>query len=106
MRTNWGVRGHKDMPDLLPDYKPSVGAVVKALESLWGQENSDPDKVAQVIVRLAACDQLPAHLLLGSDAVRYAGEAEAVRTADADKWREISISTDVNAPKTIPALKF
>jgi NAD(P)-dependent dehydrogenase (short-subunit alcohol dehydrogenase family) len=106
MRTNWGVRAHKDMPDLLADYKPSVGAVVKALESLWGQENSDPDKVAQVIVRLAACDQLPSHLLLGSDAVRYAGEAEAARTADAEKWREISISTDVNATKTMPALKF
>jgi NAD(P)-dependent dehydrogenase (short-subunit alcohol dehydrogenase family) len=105
MRTNWGVRAHKDMPDLLPDYEPSVGAVVKALESLWGQENSDPDKVAQLIVRLAAFDQLPAHLLLGSDAVRYAGEAEAARTADEEKWREISISTDVNAPKTMPALK-
>ena len=39
------------------------GAVVKALESLWDQENSDPGKVAQVIVRLASCDHLPAHLL-------------------------------------------
>lgn len=106
MRTNWGARAHKDMPDLLPDYEPSVGAIVKALESLWGQENSDPGKVAQVIVRLAACDQLPAHLLLGSDAVRYAGEAEAARAADAEKWREISIATDVNAPKAMPALQF
>src|SRR5579862_9469645 len=106
MRTNWGVRAHKDIPDLLPDYEPSVGAVVKALESLWGHENSDPAKVAQVIVRLAACDHLPAHLLLGSDAVRYAGEAEAVRAADAEKWRAISISTDVNASNAMPALQF
>jgi len=106
MRTNWGTRAHKDMPDLLPDYEPSVGAVVKALESLWGHENSDPAKVAQVIVRLAACDHLPAHLLLGSDAVRYAGEAEAARAADAEKWRAISISTDVNASNAMPALKF
>jgi len=106
MRTNWGARAHKDMPDLLPDYEPSVGAVVEALQSLWGQENSDPSKVAQVIVRLAACDHLPAHLLLGSDAVRYANEAAAARAADAEKWREISIATDVNAPKAIPALQF
>ena len=106
MRTDWGTRAHKDMPDLLPDYEPSVGAVVKALESLWGQENSDPGKVAQVIVRLAACDHLPAHLLLGSDAVRYAGEAEAARAADAEKWREISISTDVSGSKAMPALQF
>src|SRR5215469_2380800 len=87
MRTNWGVRAHKDMPELLPDYQPSVGAVVKALESLWGQENSDPDKMAQVVLRLAASDRLPAHLLLGSDAVRYAAEAEAARQADAEYWR-------------------
>jgi NAD(P)-dependent dehydrogenase (short-subunit alcohol dehydrogenase family) len=106
MRTNWGARAHKDTPDLLPDYEPSVGAVVKALHSLWGQENSDPAKVAQVILRLAASDRLPAHLLIGSDAVRYAGEAEAARAADRDRWREISMSTDFNATKALPALQF
>src|SRR5580693_4392666 len=97
MRTNWGARAHQEMPDLLPDYEPSVGAVVKALHSLWGQENSDPAKVAQLIHKLAASDRLPAHLLVGSDAVRYAGEAEAARTADAERWRDMSASTDVNA---------
>jgi NAD(P)-dependent dehydrogenase (short-subunit alcohol dehydrogenase family) len=106
MRTNWGARAHKDVPDLLPDYEPSVGAVVKALHSLWGQENSDPAKVAQVIVRLADCERLPAHLLLGSDAVKYAGEAEAARAVDAERWREVSVSTDVNAPGALPALQF
>ena len=106
MRTNWGTRAHKDIPDLLPDYEPSVGAVVKALHSLWGQENSDPARVAQVILRLADSDRLPAHLLIGSDAVRYAGEADAARAADADRWREISASTDVNAPVALPALRF
>lgn len=106
MRTNWGARAHKDIPELLPDYEPSVGAVVKALHSLWGQENSDPAKVAQVILRLAASDRLPAHLLIGSDAVRYAGEAEAARAADAERWREISVSTDVKAPGALPALEF
>src|SRR5258708_911215 len=67
MRTNWGARANKDTPDLLPDYEPSVGAVAKALKSYWGRETSDPVKVAQVILRLAASDSLPAHLLLGID---------------------------------------
>jgi NAD(P)-dependent dehydrogenase (short-subunit alcohol dehydrogenase family) len=106
MRTNWGARAHKDVPDLLPDYEPSVGAVVKALHSLWGQENSDPAKVAQVILRLAVSDRLPAHLLLGSDAVRYAGEAEAARTTEAERWRELSVSTDVAASGPLPDLRF
>src|SRR5271154_6886419 len=72
MRTNWGVRANQNSPDLLPDYEPSVGAVVKALASYWGHEISDPAKVAQLILRLADSDRLPAHLLLGSDAVRFA----------------------------------
>jgi NAD(P)-dependent dehydrogenase (short-subunit alcohol dehydrogenase family) len=106
MRTNWGFRANKETPGLLPDYEPSVGAVAKALKSVWGHENSDPAKVAQVVLRLAASDRLPAHLLLGSDAVQYAGQAEAARAADAERWREMSISTDVNTPGALPALRF
>jgi NAD(P)-dependent dehydrogenase (short-subunit alcohol dehydrogenase family) len=106
MRTNWGARANKDIPELLPDYEPSVGALTKALKSHWGQENSDPAKVAEVILRLAASDRLPAHLLLGSDAVRYAGQAEETRAADAERWREISVSTDVDRPGNLPALRF
>ena len=106
MRTNWGARANKDIPDLLPDYEPSVGAVIESLKPLWGRENSEPAKVAQVVLRLAASDRLPAHLLLGSDAVQYAGQAEAARAADADRWREMSVSTDVNAPGSLPALRF
>jgi NAD(P)-dependent dehydrogenase (short-subunit alcohol dehydrogenase family) len=106
MRTNWGFRAQRDMPEVLPDYEPSVGALVKALQPLWGKENSDPAKVAQVILRLADSDQLPAHLLLGSDAVRYAREAEERRAADAERWREVSVSTDFNAAAALPGLQF
>jgi len=106
MRTNWGIRAHQDVPELLPDYEPSVGAIVKALHSLWGQENSDPGKVAQIVLRLADSDHLPAHLLLGSDAIKYAAQAEATRAADTERWREISVSADFDAPKSLPALQF
>src|ERR1700758_2726627 len=106
MRTNWGARANEKTPDLLPDYEPSVGAVINALRSYWGRETSDPVKVAQVILRLVESDKLPAHLLLGSDAVQYAGQAEATRAAEAERWREISVSTDVNAPRSLPDLKF
>ncbi len=106
MRTNWGARAHQDMPELLPDYEPSVGAVVESLHSLWGKENSDPAKVAQVILRLAASDRLPAHLLIGSDALKFAAQSEAARAAEADRWREISVSTDVGASNALPALQF
>jgi len=104
MRTNWGTRAHQDLPELLPDYEPSVGAVVTTLKSHWGQENGDPAKVAQVILRLAGSDRLPPHLLLGSDAIHYAGQAEAARAADTERWREISVSIDVNTTVSLPDL--
>src|SRR5271167_2077899 len=97
MRTNWGARANQDTPDLLPEYETSVGSVVKALASYWGHETSDPVKVAQVILRLAAADRLPAHLLLGSDAVKHAGDADATRAADGQRWRDVSVSTDFDA---------
>ena len=106
MRTNWGVRANKETPVLLPEYEPSVGAVIKALASYWGNEISDPAKVAQLILRLAASDHLPLHLLIGSDAVEFAGQAEATRAAEAERWREFSVSTDVNASGPLPAVRF
>ena len=68
---------------LLPDYEASVGTFIKMLQGHWGHEMSAPAKVAQVILQLASKEQLPAHLLLGSDAVQYARFAEEKRESDA-----------------------
>src|ERR1700730_12616274 len=106
MRTNWGARANQDTPELLPVYEPLVCAAIKALASYWVHEVSDPVKVAQLILRLADSDQLPAHLLIGSDAVEYAGQAEATRAAEADRWRNFSISTDIDAKVALPEIRF
>src|ERR1700719_2802339 len=106
MRTNWGARANQDTPSLLPDYEPSVGAVIKALASYWGNEMSDPAKVAQLVLRLADSEHLPAHLLLGSDAVQCAGQAETTRSQEAERWREVSVSTDVEAKGPLPDIRF
>jgi NAD(P)-dependent dehydrogenase (short-subunit alcohol dehydrogenase family) len=102
----WGARANQDTPELLPDYEPSVGAVAKALKSYWGKEVSDPVRVAQVVLRLAASDSLPAHLLIGSDAVRFAGEVEKTREAEAAQWRQMSLSTDVDSSTVLPDMRF
>jgi NAD(P)-dependent dehydrogenase (short-subunit alcohol dehydrogenase family) len=106
MRTNWGQRAAADIPALLPEYEPSVGSFLKMVRDHWGHETSDPRKVAQVILRLAASDELPAHLLLGSDAVRYEGMAREKRDADAKAWAEVSLSTDAADVTAGPALTF
>jgi NAD(P)-dependent dehydrogenase (short-subunit alcohol dehydrogenase family) len=104
MRTNWGNRAVADIPILLPEYEPSVGALVRTLATYWGHETSDPAKVAQVILHLATKEQLPPHLLLGSDAVRYARAAEDKRESDAKEWLEVSVSTDAEGVQEQPAL--
>ena len=86
---------------MVSDYEPSVGAVIKTLASYWGNEVSDSVKVAQ-----AESERLPAHLLLGSDAVEYAGQAEVTRAADAQLWWEASLSTDFNTVGALPAVRF
>jgi NAD(P)-dependent dehydrogenase (short-subunit alcohol dehydrogenase family) len=103
IRTGWGeiARGH--MPDLMSDYRPTVGPVQEVITGRIGSEVGDPEKVAQVIVRLAAHDSPPAHLLLGSDALHRFGQADAARNAAAERWRNVSLSTDVKAENPIPA---
>jgi NAD(P)-dependent dehydrogenase (short-subunit alcohol dehydrogenase family) len=106
MRTNWGKRASAGVPKLFPEYEPSVGLIIKRLEDHWGHEMSDPAKVAQVILQLASEEQLPAHLLLGSDALHYSRLAEEKRESDAKAWHKISVSTDVADVKGLPDLKF
>ena len=106
MRTNWGNRANADVPILLPEYEPSVGALVRTLATYWRHETSDPARVAQVILQLATKEQLPAHLLLGSDAVQYARLAEDKRQSEANAWLDVSVSTDAEGVQGSPALKL
>jgi NAD(P)-dependent dehydrogenase (short-subunit alcohol dehydrogenase family) len=102
IRTGWGEIARGYMPELLPDYKPTVGAVNEVIAGRIGNEVGDPDKIAQVILRLAAHDNPPAHLLLGSDALHRFGQADAARNNAAEQWRTVSLSTDVTAKDPIP----
>ncbi|MDB5972827.1 MAG: putative short-chain dehydrogenase/reductase [Hydrocarboniphaga sp.] len=96
MKTNWGPRATGGVPDLLPDYQPSVGAIVGMHADYAGKENSDPVKVADVVLQIAHHDQPPVHLLLGSDAVHYCGQVDAARAASAEAWKAVSKSVDFN----------
>ncbi len=101
MRTDWGFRASRAMPELWPDYAPSVGALTQLLAPMLGQETGDPAKVADVVLGIADHPHPPMHLLLGSDAVHYAGLADAARSEAAERWREVSVATD-GAAGTLP----
>jgi hypothetical protein len=73
------------------------------LEQYRGKAAGGPKKVAEVVVRLASYGSPPVHLLLGSDAVHVAGEADAAREASGKLWRAVSAATDFAATGPIPA---
>ncbi|PLZ03949.1 short-chain dehydrogenase/reductase [Burkholderia sp. WAC0059] len=102
MRTDWGVRATRDLTKPDPDYEPSVGALLDLFAAYLGHETSDPARVAQVVLRLATHPNPPLHLLLGSDAVRYAGESDAARAAEGERWRAVSEAVDVEATLPLP----
>jgi len=97
MRTNWVKRGSAGQHSLLPEYEASVGAHVKQLGGYWGHENGDPTKVAHIVLKIAEADTLPPHILIGSDAFRMVRQAEEARAADEDRWKAVSMSTDVDS---------
>jgi hypothetical protein len=60
-----------------------------------GNEIGDPAKIADLIIDLAGRDTLPAHLILGSDALHVFNLAEAARQKAAAEWASVSRSTDI-----------
>ncbi|MBB4123111.1 SDR family NAD(P)-dependent oxidoreductase [Martelella radicis] len=94
MRTEWGQIARGDAPRLWKDYEPAMGAMQAVLEKVIGNEIGSPDRIAGVILDLAERDDVPEHLLLGSDAVELLKKAEDKRRREAEAWEGVSRSTD------------
>jgi len=54
----------------------------------------DPAKAAKVMLDLVDSPEPPVHLVLGSEAIGMLKHADEARTAEMEKWMEVSISTD------------
>jgi NAD(P)-dependent dehydrogenase (short-subunit alcohol dehydrogenase family) len=93
IRTNWARRAVQNAPDLLPEYEATVGSFLKMLRGLEGRLESDPRKIADVILQLAKSDEVPVRLILGVDAEQRVQRAEAARAMEAEKWRHLTVST-------------
>lgn len=91
IRTDWAGSSMK-IPAISEPYQQTVGAFAAMLREMSGQESSDPAKIAQAMVALAAMENPPVELLMGADAVEYVKNvADAVALSDAE-WRDFSVS--------------
>ncbi|NBB09727.1 SDR family NAD(P)-dependent oxidoreductase [Pseudomonas sp. SLFW] len=104
MRTNWAVRARGHDTPVMPAYEASVGMMFGVLRKIAGNENADPDRVAQIVLKVAAHPQPPLRLVLGSDALKYLTPVEADRADTAERWKSISTSVDVDASGPVPPL--
>ncbi len=77
-----------------PVYAKTVGAVARFQRDFNGNQPGDPSRAAAAILTIAGTENPPLRLLLGSDAVRAAEEAERARIESDNKWRDLSVSTD------------
>jgi NAD(P)-dependent dehydrogenase (short-subunit alcohol dehydrogenase family) len=77
-----------------PVYAKTVGAVARFQRDFNGKQPGDPSRAAAAILTIAGTENPPLRLLLGSDAVRAAEEAERARIESDNKWRDLSVSTD------------
>jgi NAD(P)-dependent dehydrogenase (short-subunit alcohol dehydrogenase family) len=95
-RTDWGGSSMRAVA-VSEDYDQTVGAMNRYRESTVDQWPGDPARAARIITDIVRLDEPPLRLLLGSDAVRLAGEASKSRAAEAEKWADVSRSADFAA---------
>jgi hypothetical protein len=79
----------------------SVGRTSAAFGARAGKQIDDPVRAAQAILAIVRAEEPSLHLLLGTDALRRAGEKVDAVIEEMDRWEEVTHSTDF--PQNTPA---
>jgi len=77
-----------------PEYDEIVGATARLQRSYNNRQPGDPARAARVILEIAAMEQPPFRLPLGSDAVKIIEQVELKNLNELERWRELSATTD------------
>lgn len=75
------IAGNAASSTVLPDYADTVRATLERIRAYAGNEAGKPARIAQVIRDFACRDDVPAHLVLDTDALASFDAAEAGRRA-------------------------
>lgn len=93
-RTDWAGRSMARTPRSIADYDALFDPIRQAREEKSGKQPGDPAKAAQAMLAAIAADHPPAHLLLGSDALRLVRGKLAALDAEIRAWKAVTVSTD------------
>jgi NAD(P)-dependent dehydrogenase (short-subunit alcohol dehydrogenase family) len=93
-RTDWAGRSMMRTPRSIADYDAIFDPVRQAREEKSGKQPGDPAKAARAMLAAIASDHPPAHLLLGSDALRLVRGKLAALDEEIRAWEAVTVSTD------------
>ena len=93
-RTDWAGRSMARTPRSIADYDAIFDPIRQAREEKSGRQLGDPAKAARAMLAVIEADRPPAHLLLGSDALRLVRAKWAALEDEMRTWEAVTVSTD------------
>ncbi|MCA7951752.1 oxidoreductase [Burkholderia seminalis] len=93
-RTDWAGRSMARTPRSIADYDALFDPIRQAREEKSGKQLGDPAKAARAMLAVLAADHPPAHLLLGSDALRLVRNKLSALDDEIRAWEAVTVSTD------------
>lgn len=93
-RTDWAGRSMARTPRSIADYDALFDPIRQAREEKSGKQLGDPAKAARAMLTAIAAEHPPAHLLLGSDALRLVRNKLSALEEEIRAWEDVTVSTD------------
>ena len=93
-RTDWAGRSMVRTPRSIRDYDALFDPIRQRRQEVSGKQLGDPDKAARAMLQVIESDAPPAHLLLGSDALRLVREKVTSLQEELARWEHVTRSTD------------
>ncbi|MFD7101587.1 oxidoreductase [Streptomyces celluloflavus] len=93
-RTDWAGRSMIRAPRSVPDYDGLFEPLRAARQQASGRQLGDPARAAAAVLHILGIPNPPAHLVLGSDALRVIRAGRDAVDSDLNTWEDLARSTD------------
>lgn len=101
-RTDWAGRSMTRAERTIDDYDELFAPIRAARIKASGHQLGNPVMAARAVMAILDEPEPPAHLVLGSDALRLIGAARAAVDDDIRQWESLSRSTDFDDGAQLP----
>ncbi|MBN9744854.1 MULTISPECIES: oxidoreductase [unclassified Amycolatopsis] len=101
-RTDWAGRSMVRTDRSVPDYDQVMNPIRDHRLAASGKQLGNPQKAAEAVLHILDVPNPPAHLVLGSDALRLIANGRAAVEKEISEWAELSRSTDFPGGAQLP----